>query len=218
VVRRKNESKTAKSAEKALPPTRRDKKEETREKVRRAALELFTDLGFDETTTKAVADRAGVATGTVFVHARDKVDLLCLVMHGEIEATVTSAFATLPGPETPLLERLLHVFRAVFAMYGRHPKLAPAFIKNLPGANGPNGLAVSQNTFEFLGRLAALLSDAQARGEIAGDVPPLLFAQNVFALYYFSLLGWVSGYTTLELAVDPHLSSALALLLRGLDR
>jgi len=199
-------------------PNRQAQKEETREKVRTAALELFSTLGFDETTTKAVADRAGVATGTVFVHARDKVDLLCLVMHVQIDDAVANAFATLPGPETPILDRLLHVFRFVFDMYGRHPKLAPPFIKNLPGADGPNGLAVSRTTFEFLGRIAAMLSDAQATGEIASDIPPLLFAQNVFALYFFSLLGWVSGYTTLETAVDPHLSSALGLLLRGLDR
>ncbi len=198
-------------------PTRQEQKDETREKVRLAALELFSDVGFDATTTKAVADRAGVAAGTVFVHARDKVDLLCLVMHHELTEVVERAFSTLPRSGT-LLEQLLHVFRAVFVAYAKRPNLAPAFIKNLIGADGPNGVAVSANTFDFLGRIAGLTIEAQARGEIAKDVPPMLFAQNVFALYFLSLWSWVSGMTTVEMVIDPHLKSALELLLRGLDR
>jgi AcrR family transcriptional regulator len=205
------------SAKKTHKPTRQEQKDETREKVRVAALELFSDVGFDETTTKAVADRAGVATGTVFVHARDKVDLLCLVMHHELTEVVETAWATLPT-KAPLLDQLLHVFRAVFIAYSKRPKLAPAFIKNLIGADGPNGLAVSANTFDFLGRIAGLVIQAQARGEIAKDVPPMLFAQNVFALYFLSLWSWVSGMTTVEMVIDPHLKSALELFMRGLDR
>jgi hypothetical protein len=70
-------------------------------------------------------------------------------------------------------------------------------------------------TFEFLGRIAALVTEAQARGEVREDVPALLLAQNVFALYFFALLSWVSGMTSFESALDPHLRMALELQLRG---
>lgn len=205
----------AKKPAKALK-TRQEKKEETRERVRLAARALFSEVGFDETTTKAVAERAGVATGTVFVHARDKVDLLCMVMHDELAGAVEGAFTSIP--DAPLLDQLLHVFRSVFAAYGRIPKLAPAFVKNTPSADGPNGVAVNGLTFDFIGRIGALVAGAQARGEIAADIPPMLLAQNVFALYFLALFGWVSGMTTLETALDPQLKSSLALMLRGLDR
>lgn len=204
-------------AKKPRKPSRQERKDETRERVRVAALELFSDVGFDATTTKAVADRAGVATGTVFVHARDKVDLLCLVMHHELSRTVDRAFATLPA-DAALLDQLLHVFGRVIAGYAKRPKLAPAFIKNLLGADGPNGLAVSAITFDFIERIAGLMVNAQARGEIAKDVSPMLFAQNVFGLYFLSLWGWVSGMIPIESVIDPHLKSAIGLLLRGLDR
>jgi TetR/AcrR family transcriptional regulator, cholesterol catabolism regulator len=189
---------------------------ETRDRISAAAWELFSTQGYDQTTTKEIARRAGVAAGTVFVHARDKADLLCMVMHDRLEQAVERQLASLP--EGPLLEKLLHVFRGVFRMYGEHPGVAAAFIRVFPAADGPNGQRVAAMTFGFLHRLAALVSEAQARGELDPEVQPLLLAQNAFALYFFALNGWLQGYTTLETALEPGLRMSLGLQLRGLTR
>lgn len=194
---------------------RAQQKLDTRRRIRDAAWELFVELGYDGTTTKAVAERAEVATGTVFVHAADKPDLLMLVMHDRLAAAVDEGFATLPRKE-PLLAQLLHVFQTLFAMYGEHPRVTQAFLRAFPGANGPNGERLNALTFAFLHRIAGLVRDAQGRGEVAGDIDPLLAAQNVFALYFASLMSWVSGFSTLEAALDPLLKSSLSLQLRGL--
>lgn len=185
----------------------------TREQIRRAAFELFSTAGFDETTTQAIARRAGVAAGTVFVHASDKEDLLFLVMHDRLDDAVNRAFETMP--DAPLVERLMHVFRALFAMYGEHPKMGAAFVRSLPGANGPNAQRVNTLTFAFLHRLGLLVGEAQARGEVANDLSPIACAQNVFAVYFMALLGWLSGHATLEAALDPLLRTALDLQMRG---
>jgi AcrR family transcriptional regulator len=116
----------------APPKTRKDQKEDTKERIRAAALELFSTVGYEATTTKAVADRAGVASGTVFVHARDKPDLLALVMNDLLRSAVERGFAAV-DPRDPLLEQLLTVFRRIFAMYGDNPKLGGPFIRTLPG-------------------------------------------------------------------------------------
>jgi AcrR family transcriptional regulator len=197
-------------------PSRAQQKLATRDRVRRAALELFLERGFEATTTKAIAARAGVAAGTIFVHASDKDDLLFLVMHDELAAVADAQLATLPAG--PLLDQLLHVFGGIYRMYGRHPDLSRQFVRALPGGRGPNAERVNAMTFAFLHRIAALIRDHQARGALAGDVEPLLLAQNVFALYFFSLIGWLSGISTLETALDPHLRMALELQLRGLAR
>ncbi len=189
---------------------------DTRERIRRAAWELFTTKGYEETTTKAVAKRAGVAAGTVFVHASDKADLLFLVMHDRLAGAVDRQLASLP--EGPLLARLLHVFSGLFRMYGEHPGVARAFLAAIPGARGPNGQRVDALTFAFLFRIAQLVRDAQEAGELARDVDPQLAARNVFALYYASLLAWLSGYVPLDAALDPGLKDALALQVRGLAK
>jgi AcrR family transcriptional regulator len=196
---------------------RERQKLDKRERIQRAAWELFTTVGYEETTTKQVAARADVAAGTLFLYARDKPDLLCLVMHDRIAATVDARFETLPRSGT-LLEQLMHVFRGLFAMYGEHPALASAFLRFYPGSEGPNGQRVSALTFAFLHRIAQLVQDRKARGEIGAHVEPLQAASNVFWLYYGALMAWISGFVSLETALDPGLRGALALQIRGLER
>ena len=212
-------AKTAKTtSDVAREPEPRDgrtrRRLETRERVRQAAFELFVRQGFDATTTSAIARRAGVAAGTVFLHASDKADLLFLVMHDRLEAVVDSRVRDLP--EGPLLDRLMHLFDGLFRMYGEHPDLTAAFVRHLPGADGPNARRVSTLTFAFLHRLAMLVVDAQRRGEVASDVDLLTCSRNVFGLYFASLLTWLSGHVTLEGALVPTLRDSLALQIRGL--
>src|SRR6185503_10345371 len=76
------------TAKKPALGRREQNKLEKRERVRRAAWDLFTTKGFDATTTKDVAERADIATGTLFLYASDKKDLLFLVMHDRLERAV----------------------------------------------------------------------------------------------------------------------------------
>lgn len=48
----------------------------TRERLAKAALELFFEKGYDQTTVKEIADKAGVAKSTFFRHYADKQDVL----------------------------------------------------------------------------------------------------------------------------------------------
>jgi AcrR family transcriptional regulator len=199
--------------------TRADKTAGTRDAIRRAAWDLFVAKGYEATTTGEIAAQAGVAAGTIFVHASDKPDLLFLVMHERLSDAVEAGFASLPKAErAPLLERFLHVFRPLFAMYGEHPEVASAFVRSLPGARGPNALRTETLTFGFLHRLALMVSEAQANGEVARDLEPILCAQNVFGLYFMALMSWLSGHTTIDTAFDPLLRNALALQIRGFGR
>ena len=196
--------------------TRADRMLETREAIRRAAWELFSTQGYEATTTNAIAARAGVAAGTVFVHAKDKADLLFLVMHERLERAVEAGFYGLP--RGPLLERILRVFEPIFEMYAQHPEVAVAFIRSFPGAQGPNAERTNTLTFGFLHRISLLVAEAQSAGEVGRDVDPLQAAQNVFALYFMSLLSWIAGHTSIEDAHDRVLRAALTLQMRGLSR
>ena len=192
---------------------RRIRSVETREKIRLAAWELFTTKGYDATTTQAIAKRAGVAAGTVFVHASDKADLLFLVMHERLATVVEERMSTVP--DGPLLDRLMYVFTGLFRSYGEHPSVAAAFVSSFPGARGPNAERMTMLTFGFVYRISLLVAEAQGRGEVSLQVEPLACAQNVFGLYFMALMTWLSGHATLELALVPVLRDALALQIRG---
>jgi AcrR family transcriptional regulator len=190
-------------------------KRDKRERLRAAAWHLFTTTGYAETTTRAIAERAGVGTGTLFLYARDKADLLFLVFEERLRDTVDEGFRTLPA-EATLNEQVLHLFERLFAMYGESVPVARQFVKEFPGADGPNADRVNGLTLGFLQRVAGLVERAQARGEVRKSALPLLVAQTFFALYFMSLMTWLTGVSSLETAYDPLLRSTLDLLMEGL--
>jgi AcrR family transcriptional regulator len=185
------------------------------ERLRTAAWELFTTEGFERTTTRAIAERAGVAAGTVFLYAKDKRDLLFLVFEHRLAECVQTAFTTMPR-DAALVPELMHVFRLLFAMYERNPDVARHFVYGLPGADGPNAERVNGLTLRFLEQMGGLVEEAQAKGQVRPDVEPLMAAQSVFALYYMSLLSWLSGFSTREAALDFVLEPSLELLMQGM--
>ncbi len=196
---------------------RAQNKRDKRERVRKAAWDLFTTEGYEQTTTRAIAERAGIATGTLFLYAKDKRDLLFLVMEERIIETVEAAFRTLPRRAT-LEAELLHVIRKILAIYSESPDVGRQFVKELPGASGPNAERVHAQTLAFFQRIAALVERARVRGEVREDVPPLVFAQSFFALYFMALMQWLSGFTPLDQVVDVSLRPMLVLLLQGAQK
>jgi AcrR family transcriptional regulator len=55
---------------------RADKKELTRASIEEAALQLFTERGYDKTDVAAIAERAGVSRRTFFRHFRSKSEVV----------------------------------------------------------------------------------------------------------------------------------------------
>nr|AGU11717.1 Bacterial regulatory protein, tetR family [uncultured organism] len=58
------------------------------ERILTAAGELFAERGVEEVTTQQIADRADIGTGTLFLYARNKGELLLLVQNAHYEAAL----------------------------------------------------------------------------------------------------------------------------------
>jgi TetR/AcrR family transcriptional regulator, cholesterol catabolism regulator len=189
-------------------------KRDKRERIRAAAWELFRERGYEATTTREVAERAGVATGTVFRYAKDKPDLLFLVFEHRLAEAVDAGFAQVSDAD--LVTQLLQLFEPIFDMYAVAPAVGRHFVKELPGADGQNAQRVNGLTFAFLGRVGALVEAAQRRGEVRADAAPIEVAGVVFGLYFMTLMGWLAGFATLHDALHVNLRRALELVMRGL--
>ncbi len=195
---------------------REQNKLEKRERIREAAQKLFSRQGYDATTVRQVADEAEVASGTVFLYARDKEDLLFLVMHERLRRTIDDALASMPR-RARLVDGWVHQFNAVYEMYGEHEALARPFVRLAPGAHGLNADLVSALTQTFVQRLALQVQEAQGRGEVRPDVEPYLAATMAFGLYFTGLMSWLAGYAKVE-QLTPTLRRTLSLLFAGLGR
>ena len=85
--------------------------EDARRRLQQAALELFLERGYEQTTASEIAARAGVTERTFFRHFPDKREVL---FDGQLtlKAALTGAIAEAPETLQPL-EILLWVFRSL---------------------------------------------------------------------------------------------------------
>lgn len=198
------------------PGRRERKKREKLERIRAAAAELFALKGFDGTTTREIAELADVATGTVFLYAADKRDLLFLVYRDRIEAALEEAFGVLPAG-MPLLAQLLLVFGRLFDLYAGDPTLALHFVKEQLRGGGLHHEGTVELRQRFFEQVSGLVRDAQDRGEVAREIDPGVIARASFSLYYGALTTWLGGWATAESAMGELLRPALEVLLRGAE-
>jgi AcrR family transcriptional regulator len=70
-------------------------------RLRRAALELFEQRGFEQTTVAEIATRAGLTERTFFRHFADKREVLFRGSE-ELVGAITSAIAAAPASASPL--------------------------------------------------------------------------------------------------------------------
>ncbi len=174
------------------PATRRQQqKKETRRLILDTAYALFEEQGYEKTTTRQLATRAGVATGTVFQHFPDKASLLVAAFEDDLDAVVERAFESLP--EADLRTQLLHLVREIFGFYARSPALSRSLLKEILFLEGEPGDTLAGLMASFLGRVAGLFQGAIERGELpAGtDIGQALMA--FLSFYTMCLIGGARG-------------------------
>ena len=105
-------------------------KEEKRARIKAAARALFAEKGFAATTTQEIAARADIGTGTLFLYAHTKEELLVLVFRDEMDRVSEEAFASLPRRQS-LLGKLMHVYGSLLQFHDRDQDLARVFVKEV---------------------------------------------------------------------------------------
>jgi AcrR family transcriptional regulator len=89
-----------------------------------AALECFADRGYHGTTTRQIANQAGLSPGAVYVHYRSKAELLYRISRvGHIAALDTLQGANDDAVEDPRM-RVERIVRAFASWHARHHRLA----------------------------------------------------------------------------------------------
>ena len=82
--------------EQATTGLRERKKQQTREALARAGIELFVERGYDATTLAEIAEAAGVSTRTIFAYFPSKEDILFCTM-GTMREALATALADRPA-------------------------------------------------------------------------------------------------------------------------
>lgn len=186
---------------------RRAQKEDTRGQILEAARALLAKDGFEAMNTRAVAQRAGVAAGTVFLHFPDKVALVEALLHDHIEAALEDALRALPRGD--LVAQLTHVAAGLYAAYDANPALSRVYLRETLFAPGSGTRPLAKQLRRFEAWAASRCEEAAARGEIEPMAPQLAFTA-FFSFYFAALVAGLRG----DLGADARISMLEALLRR----
>jgi AcrR family transcriptional regulator len=181
---------------------RERKKRETRRALTQAALELFVERGYDETTLADIAEAAGVSTRTIFSYFPSKEDILFCPM-SEMSTSLAEALAARPAGMDALatlrefilaavdqkteLDRKLGELIAADATLTSHQLARIAELRDLLAAAIADDLGASPNdlrpqvaaasltaALETLERQEGWRSKAPTSEEVAAAIDPIL--------------------------------------------
>lgn len=99
------------SSEAAVGRRERNKQQKLA-RITAAAAELFADHGIDDVTTQQIAERADVGTGTLFLYAKTKGELLLLVQNAHYAVALESGIAMAARISDPL-DALMALLRPI---------------------------------------------------------------------------------------------------------
>jgi AcrR family transcriptional regulator len=203
-------------------PTRANGKREANkldklDRIKRAARDLFTTVGYDEATTRQIAKKAGVALGTVFTYATTKRDLLFLISDDLLAGARDRAAKSFRQDRS--LEHNFVAFCAVFyKAIGAQPKLSKLVFRDLSFYDSEiHSVAVLTNRVRTLKSVESLVVAAHKAGEIGLPVPPDFIAWLLFSIFQAENRRWLAVERhDLEEGLC-HLWTSVAVLLNGLS-
>ncbi|HEX2202075.1 MAG TPA: TetR family transcriptional regulator [Longimicrobium sp.] len=112
------------------------KGEQTRALILETALELFRERGYEETTMRAIAARAGVAVGNAYYYFRSKEDLI-QHFYGRTHEELVEAAAPILRDERTFRARLRGVLRARLETIDPYHAFAGVFFRTAADPASP---------------------------------------------------------------------------------
>jgi AcrR family transcriptional regulator len=176
-------------------------KREKLDRILASARDLFATKGFGETTTQEIAARADIGTGTLFLYAKTKEDLLIMVFKDEMIETSQTAFHKV-SPDAPLVDQLMQVFGSMIAYHNRDLPLARALIREITILTAPERREDVRSLMRIIyGGIGDLIVRAREKEKLRSDIDIMLIGESFFGIYYLGLLAWLSGQVTKQIFV-----------------
>lgn len=191
------------------------RRQATRQKLYEAAVTLIAEQGFSATTVEEIAERAGVAKGTVYYNFASKNDLFEeLLRHGVGLLTVSLRTA---AEETEArggsrVEALDAMIRAGLVFIDRYPAFTQLYVAELWRTNRAWQSTLMVVRQEAVAVVETVLREGVERGELSAEIDVPLTAAALVGMVLVAALDWQSFQSERSLD-DVH--SALSLLLRG---
>ncbi len=171
---------------------RERKKRETRKAIVDAAVKLFAQKGFEQTSMDELAREAGVGKGTVYGYFATKNEIFLAYCEAEIDF----AFAALDrkrDEDAPLVEQLVALMLGQITYVTNNREFGRIFVRELLFPAENTRLSSRELDMRYLDKLGEVLGRAQERGELAAESDLILLIAQLHALYMMALSVFYQG-------------------------
>lgn len=202
------------------PGRRARNKEAVRERIVESALTLFQQKGFDATTTREIARKAGIAEGTVFNYFRTKDDIALSFFETEVDRAVDAVRSKPRLRNAPLEEKLFALVESQFNYLAPYEKFIGAALVDALRPSSKLGIFSHEALalrHRYVGFVQELFEESLPQKTW---LPVSWWAPDAFWLYYIgALLYWLHDESprkenTLAF-LDRTLKVGVAIITRG---
>ena len=166
---------------------RERKKDETRHRIFHAAIDLFREKGFEQTTVDDITEQADVAKGTFFNYFRRKEAVLAFLSETRLQAIEENAEAFL-AEARPAREKLMDLYSSAASAYEEDRELSRyVLIELMTHMFSPT----EEIAVRWHEQIVRLVTQGQENGELRHDLAPLRVEAVLTGLYYATLYEWV---------------------------
>lgn len=185
---------------------RERKKIETRQRLMEAALRLFREQGYDDTTVGQIAEAADVAKGTFFNYFETKEAILPALVEWRLKELEDALLPEQGAPASPVAR-----IKQALCLVAEDPLSDPVVVRRLFAARryhlDPRPVHVLTDLF------SEQVCQAQAAGEIRADLDPIYLGGLIRALFFQQLMMWHHNYRPVPL--QELLCTTVDLLMEG---
>jgi len=193
---------------------RETQKENRREEILRAAMDLFSKKGFELTTVEDITRAAHVAKGTFYNFFAKKEDVLLYFLDTEISKSSDEIQRKIKRFSTisEKIELLIATYiKYIFPNKEFSAVLIKERVMNL-------GTGSNRNELGLMKQLAGLFDEAKQRGEVRDDVDSGHLAEMVFAIYTMYVIYWTNGFIKTKKQCIERIREVSTLMIQGVAR
>jgi AcrR family transcriptional regulator len=172
-----------------LKPRTTQRAEETRRKIYEAAMELFREKGFEETTMRDIAAKAGVALGGAYYYFSSK-DAIVLAFYAEMQESSNDPVLATLAAHKKLKDRIGSVIEQRLKLLEPNRKFCAALFRHAPDSADPlspfsvETRSIREGAIEHM-RIAIDGGDVKVPSDLKSRLPYLLWLYQMALIMFW---------------------------------
>lgn len=194
---------------------REAKKQKTKQAILEAAISLFSENGYDNTSIENIAKIAGVGKGTVYGYFQTKKDIIKGFCEYELEQ-IHMKLVNGSNQDAPILEQMLTIYMTEFHHVTQNREFGRLYMRESVFPSDSDAQDNQEIDDKYFQILFPILEKGQERGELRKDVELLYIIAHFYSLYVLIISAWYTGRITTK-EVEPAMEQLFRQVLEGLQ-